>query len=82
MNPFLLLIGLIGAAIGLVYLEFAYLAIGLLGLGAAAVIWFVQQQTSQAKDQSNSADIISTGGEGKRQLLLNSFSNAKLICLI
>ncbi len=68
MNPFLLLIGLIGAAIGLVYLEFAYLAIGLLGLGAAAVIWFVQQQTSQAKDQSNSADIISTGGEDKRQL--------------
>lgn len=68
MNPFLLLIGLIGAAIGLVYLEFAYLAIGLLGLGAAAVIWFVQQQTSQAKDRSNSADIISTGGEDKRQL--------------
>ncbi len=68
MNPFLLLIGLIGAAIGLVYLEFAYLAIGLLGLGAAAVLWFLQQQTSQAKDQSNSADIISTGGEDKRQL--------------
>ena len=68
MNPFLLLIGLIGAAIGLVYLEFAYLAIGLLGLGAAAVLWFVQQQTSQAKDRSNSADIISTGGEDKRQL--------------
>ena len=56
MNPFLLLIGLIGAAIGLVYLEFAYLAIGLLGLGAAAVLWFVQQQTSQAKDLSNSAE--------------------------
>lgn len=68
MNPFLLLIGLIGAAVGLVYLEFTYLAIGLLGLGAAAVLWFVQQQTSQAKDQSNSADIISTGGEDKRQL--------------
>ena len=68
MNPFLLLIGLIGAAIGLVYLEFAYLAIGLLGLGAAAVLWFVQQQTSQAKDRSNSADIISTVGEDKRQL--------------
>ncbi len=68
MNPFLILIGLIGAAIGLVYLEFAYLAIGLLGLGAAAVLWFVQQQTSQAKDQSNSADIISTVGEDKRQL--------------
>ena len=68
MNPFLLLIGLIGAAVGLVYLEFTYLAIGLLGLGAAAVLWFVQQQTSQAKDQSNSADIISTVGEDKRQL--------------
>ena len=68
MNPFLLLIGLIGAAIGLIYLEFAYLAIGLLGLGAAAVLWFVQQQTPQAKDLSNSADIISTGGEDKRQL--------------
>ncbi len=68
MNPFLLLISLIGAAIGLVYLEFAYLAIGLLGLGAAAVLWFLQQQTSQAKDLSYSTDIISTGGEDRRQL--------------
>lgn len=68
MNPFLLLIGLIGAAIGLVYLEFAYLAIGLLGLGASAVLWFLQQQTSQAKDLSYSTDIISTGGEDRRQL--------------
>ena len=68
MNPFLLLIGLIGAAVGLVYLEFTYLAIGLLGLGAIAVLWFVQQQSSHGQSVTNSSDIISTGGEDKRQL--------------
>lgn len=68
MNPFLLLIGLIGAAVGLVYLEFTYLAIGLLGLGSIAVLWFVQQQSSHGQSVTNSSDIISTGGEDKRQL--------------
>ena len=79
MNPFILLIGLFGVAIGLVYMELTYFAVMLLGFGATAILWFQQQQKSQAQGSQETQDIVSSTSEQQRQLAQFNRSIVELI---
>ncbi len=79
MNPFILLIGLFGVAIGLVYMELTYFAVMLLGFGATAILWFQQQQKSQAQGSQETQDIVSSTSEHQRQLAQFNRSIVELI---
>ncbi len=68
MNQILLLIGLIGIAFGLVYLDFNYLAIALLGFGALVLLWLTQQNKQANTVESNNSDNLSNEAEHQRQL--------------
>ncbi len=68
MNQILLLIGLIGIAFGLVYLELDYLAIALLGFGALVLLWLTQQNKETNTVESNNSDNLSNEAEHQRQL--------------
>jgi len=78
-NPFILLIGLFGVAIGLVYMELTYFAVMLLGFGATAILWFQQQQKSQAQGSQETQDIVSSTSEHQRQLAQFNRSIVELI---
>jgi methyl-accepting chemotaxis protein len=67
-NQILLLIGLIGIAFGLVYLDFNYLAIALLGFGALVLLWLTQQNKQANTVESNNSDNLSNEAEHQRQL--------------
>jgi methyl-accepting chemotaxis protein len=67
-NQILLLIGLIGIAFGLVYLELDYLAIALLGFGALVLLWLTQQNKETNTVESNNSDNLSNEAEHQRQL--------------
>jgi len=67
-NQILLLIGLIGIAFGLVYLDLNYLAIALLGFGALVLLWLTQQNKQPNTVESNNSDNLSNEAEQQRQL--------------
>jgi methyl-accepting chemotaxis protein len=67
-NPFLLIIGLVGIAFGLVYLEMTYFAVALLGIGALAVHWFSEQKNSQNSIQDKQFEALNNDADHQRQL--------------
>lgn len=68
MNPFLLIIGLVGIAFGLVYLEITYFAVAFLGLGALAVLWFTEQKRSPNSIQDKQLEALHNDADHQRQL--------------